>query len=177
VGAWVTSPFGPFADVMLERPDGHRLLLAPTEEIATYVSTIYTFDEVQVAAVAARREGPTLHVEAAPLDATLTIGRRTALGHLLRAIPRSVATSTTWATAIDPIARRVRTGVRTKGTTTGGTEFYAATDEHAIEAVSATWGSEDLGALTAVQPPVRFGFSSSPPRPAAVQVTTTIHPH
>ncbi|MGW5372453.1 hypothetical protein ACWES4_30080, partial [Streptomyces sp. NPDC004011] len=34
LGHWLRSPFGPFSDVMLERADGHRLLLAPTPETA-----------------------------------------------------------------------------------------------------------------------------------------------
>ena len=31
VGWWQDSPFGTFADAMVERADGHRMLLAPTE--------------------------------------------------------------------------------------------------------------------------------------------------
>src|SRR4051794_37547125 len=30
LGRWSSSPWGAFADVMVERPDGHRILLAPT---------------------------------------------------------------------------------------------------------------------------------------------------
>ena len=37
VGHWPGSPFGPFSDVMLERPDGERVLLAPTRETALAV--------------------------------------------------------------------------------------------------------------------------------------------
>lgn len=34
LGHWLGSPFGAFSDVMLERDDGDKLLLAPTRETA-----------------------------------------------------------------------------------------------------------------------------------------------
>ena len=48
VGRWLESPFGSFADAMIERPDGHRVLLAPSAEAAEFVASTYTFDEVRV---------------------------------------------------------------------------------------------------------------------------------
>src|SRR3954454_1939524 len=47
VGHWPASPFGAFTDVMVERPDGHRILLAPDERVAEFVAATYTFDEVR----------------------------------------------------------------------------------------------------------------------------------
>ncbi|WP_313788370.1 hypothetical protein [Subtercola endophyticus] len=55
IGMWVRSPFGRFADVMIEHPDGRRVLLAPSDRVATYVSSTYTFDEVRVVPVRAMR--------------------------------------------------------------------------------------------------------------------------
>src|SRR5918998_867562 len=55
VGRWTGSPFGPFADVMHEAPDGTRTLLAPGDEIAGYVAATYRFDRVVVVPVAAER--------------------------------------------------------------------------------------------------------------------------
>ena len=34
VGHWPTSPLGPLSDVMVQRPDGTRVLLAPSQEAA-----------------------------------------------------------------------------------------------------------------------------------------------
>jgi hypothetical protein len=48
VGIWNSSPFGPFSDVMVQEPSGHRLLLAPSEEVADFISDTYSFDEVRV---------------------------------------------------------------------------------------------------------------------------------
>lgn len=174
VGCWSSSPLGAFADVMVERADGHRILLAPSGDIGRYVGRIYTFDEVVVTPVELHRTPTALRARAGALRADVDIGRRTALGWLLRAVPRPVATSPWWASVLDPVAGRVRAGVRTRGSTAGGEEFYGATDERAVTAVAATWDGVDLGALARVEPPVRFGFGSSPARPSIVEVVTTV---
>ena len=72
------------------------------------------------------------------------------------------------------MARVLLPGVRTRGTTAGGDEFYAATDRHRLTTVAARWDGVDLGGLADVDPPVRFGFSSTPRRPSIVAVTTTV---
>ena len=53
VGHWPRSPFGPFTDVMVERPDGHRVLLAPARPVADFVAQTYRFDEVRIVPVTA----------------------------------------------------------------------------------------------------------------------------
>jgi len=58
IGMWETTPFGPFADVMIEEPGGRRILLAPTDESAEFIATTYTFDEVQVAPVTSAEPPP-----------------------------------------------------------------------------------------------------------------------
>lgn len=175
IGRWADSPFGSFADVMIERPDGHRVLLAPTTQVATFVAQTYTFDEVRVHEVAVRDAGAGWCVVAGELRLTLTIGRRAALGWLLHAIPRPVATSATWATLIDPIARVALRGVRTRGVARPGRrEWYAATDLVHITSLSASFDGQELGALAAVDPPCRFGFSSTPRIPSVTSVVTTV---
>lgn len=175
VGSWARSPFGSFTDLMIESSAGVRTLVAPSDEIAQYVAATYTFDEVRIQAVRATRTSGCLRVEAADLDLRLEIGARTALGWLLRCVPSPLATSRRFATAIDPIAKRIVRGVRTKGTAGAGrTETYGATDVHRITAVSGVFDGVEVGTLTDLWPPVRFGFSSAPPTPAIVSVTTKI---
>jgi hypothetical protein len=174
VGRWASSPFGSFTDVMVEQPDGRRVLLAPTAEIGGYVGGIYGFDDVVVVPVETALTAHRLDVSAGPLQAEVTIGRRTPLGWLLRLVPRPLARSPRWAAAIDPVAARLVSGVRTRGTTPGGEERYAATDWHAVTAVRATWEGADLGALAPVDPPVRFGFGSTPRAPSIVHVVTSV---
>ena len=59
IGHWPTSPLGAFTDVMVERPDGHRILLAPDEGVAEFVGATYTFDETRLGAVTHEEFGGT----------------------------------------------------------------------------------------------------------------------
>lgn len=203
LGWWHQSPFGAFADAMVERPDGHRILLAPTHQVADFVSATYVFDEVRIEAVtieawvgtsfpasesrresrdrarAARegssRRGATWQVDSPSLHLELTVGERTGVGRLLRLVPRGLATSPLWTTAIDPVARVAMRGVRTRGVARAGRrEYYGAVDSHAVAAASGRLDGIPLGDLAPVDPPCRFGFSSTPRRPSVTDVVTTI---
>jgi hypothetical protein len=175
VGHWPTSPFGAFTDVMVERPDGHRMLLAATEQVAAFVAGTYTFDEVCRTPVETAVAADRWTVRAGPLELMFRVGRRSALGALLRAVPRPVATDPRWITAIDVVARRVLPGVRTRGSAgQGRREYYAALDLHRITGAQVTWDGADQGGLTPVDPPVRFGFGSTPRAPSLVRVVTLV---
>lgn len=175
VGHWPRSPFGAFTDVMVERPDGHRLLLAPTPRVADFVAATYTFDEVLIGPVSARTDGVRWTVDAAPLALAFRTGTRPPLGRLLHLVPRRLATAPRWIAIVDAVARRVLPGVRTRGSAGGGREeFYGALDLHRIDAATASWDGTDLGALAPVDPPVRFGFGSTPRRPSLTRVTTLV---
>lgn len=175
VGVWDDSPLGSFADVMVERVDGSRVLLAPTREVADFVASTYRFDETRVEPVAVTRGPDQVGVVAPSLTLTAALGRRTALGWLLRGIPRRLAGSPVVATVTDPVARFVLRGVRTRGSAgQGRREYYGATDVRAVTAVTARLDGVDLGTLTPVDPPTRFGFSSTPRRPSLTEVVTTV---
>ncbi|MFF3064215.1 hypothetical protein ACFVQ3_06635 [Oerskovia sp. NPDC057915] len=177
VGRWDVSPFGAFADVMVERPDGERILLAPSHQVADLVATTYRFDRVEVCPVTVHRvAGPEdWHVVAGPLEAWVDVGRRTALGRVLRMVPRRVATSHRTTLLTDPVARVALRGVRTRGSAgPGRVEHYGATDVHEITGARTEWAGERLGDLRDVDPPVRFGFGSTPRRPVVTDVVTTI---
>lgn len=197
VGRWDASPFGAFADVMVERPDGERLLLAPSRPVAELVASTYRFDRVVLVPVAVTDEPahavpaatrdhgagarpgrgrlPDWHVVAGPLEARLAVGPRTTLGHVLRAVPHRVATSRHATVLTDPVARVLLRGVRTRGSAgPGRTEHYGATDVRALVAAQTRWDGTSLGDLRDVVPPVRFGFGSTPPRPSVTDVVTTI---
>jgi len=175
VGRWSASPFGRFADVMHEDPDGTRTLLAPNTQVADFVQGTYVFDAVRIVDVVTRRSAHGLQIEAGELTADIEIGGRTALGWSLHALPTALARSRHWCASIDPLARVLLRGVRTRGTAGNGRhEWYGATDRHRLTAVRASLGDTDLGAMADVWPPVRFGFSSTPRTPGIVAVTTTI---
>jgi hypothetical protein len=175
VGHWPTSPLGAFTDVMVERPDGHRMLLAPTPDVADFVTGTYRFDEVCHVPVDATVSGDRWAVRTGPLELTFTVGRRSPLGMLLRAVPRRLATDRRWITAIDVVARRALPGVRTRGSAgQGRREYYAALDLHRLSGARVSWDGVDQGGLAPVDPPVRFGFGSTPTTPALVRVVTLI---
>lgn len=173
LGHWARSPFGTFSDVMLERPDGHRLLLAPSRRTADFIADTYVFDEVRVVPVDVSVADGTWTVLAGPLELRFTTGRRSAVGLLLRAAPRPLSARPAWAAAVGLPALLL--GVRTRGSAGAGRrEWYGAHDLHLIASATATYGGEPLGRLARVDPPVRFGFGSTPRTPCLVRVTTTV---
>jgi len=175
VGMWERSPLGRFADVMVEDAAGHRTLLAPDDRVAAYVSSTYTFDEVRVVPVSWRKVDGGIGVTAGDLRLRLTVGGISALGVLLRLVPRAFATRPGWLRLVDPVARVLVPGARTAGSAGGGRrEHYGVTLARHLVAVEATDGSRDLGGLRRLTPPVRFGFGSAPAAPSLVDVVTTI---
>ncbi|MCC3266294.1 hypothetical protein [Arthrobacter gengyunqii] len=175
VGHWLESPFGAFTDVMMENAAGSRLLLAPSQEIADYVSGTYSFDAVDVADVEARLTAHQLLVSAGPLRLRADLGPRTLLGQLLERVPPAVAVHPRWLGAVSPLAGLLVRGVRTSGSAGGGRrEYYGVRSIRSLTGARASWEGRDLGGLSPIDPPVRFGFSSVPPKPQIVAVTTSI---
>jgi hypothetical protein len=175
VGWWRHSPLGEFADVMVEDAGGHRVLLAPDGRVAELLEQTYDFDEVVTGPVQVFSRGRTTRVHSRGLDLGFTVGRRTVLGGLLQFVPRRLATSARWLTLIDPVARMILTGVRTKGSArSGSTEFYGAYGLRRIDSLFGTWRGRDLGTLARVEPPVHFGFGSTPRQPMVTDLVTII---
>ncbi|MFC6345053.1 hypothetical protein ACFP8W_23930, partial [Nocardioides hankookensis] len=116
VGRWDESPYGAFADAMVETAEGHRVLLAPTPEVGDFVAATYTFDEVRVESITVN--GWVLSSRSLSIE--LEVGGRTGLGRLLRLVPDRVAESPAWCAVTDPVARVVLPGVRTRGTAGNG---------------------------------------------------------
>ncbi|HET8795836.1 MAG TPA: hypothetical protein VFM62_05620 [Arthrobacter sp.] len=175
IGLWNRSPFGPFTDVMLQHADGERVLLAPTQAIADYVSTIYRFDRVQVTEVSVVHSQPKLYLRAGPLSLDVVIGDRFLLGRALSLLPGRIAAHPAWLRLIDPVAARVMPGVRTAGTAGNGfREYYGVRDLHRITAISGSWYGAPLGRLRPVAPPVGFSFGSTPSQPMLATVVTSI---
>ncbi|MFD6169751.1 hypothetical protein [Streptomyces coeruleorubidus] len=176
LGHWQRSPFGPFSDVMIERADGERLLLAPSHRTADFVSDTYSFDSVRVVPVEVSVADDTWTVAAGPLELRFTVGRRRrALGVLLRAVPGVLAARPAWAALTNGPARLLPTHVRTRGRTGARRrEWYGVRDMRPVGVVSAVFEGLDLGVMAPVEPPVRFGFGSVPRKPTLTRVTTTV---
>ncbi|MDQ0673625.1 hypothetical protein QFZ36_001186 [Pseudarthrobacter siccitolerans] len=175
VGIWNSSPFGPFSDVMVQEPSGHRLLLAPSEEVADFISDTYAFDEVRILDVNTTLARDLLTVDAGALAVRSRLGGRTLLGCALRAVPRPLAVHPRWVRAISPVAAVLSSGSRTSGTAGSGRhEYYGVSDLRSISSAVVSWDGADAGALSPIVPAVDFGFSSVPPRPSLARVRTTV---
>lgn len=175
VGLWQHSPFGAFADVMVQQPSGHRLLLAPTGEVADFISSTYSFDEVRVVEVGTTLARGLLTVDAGSLAVRARLGGRTILGSALRAVPRPLAVHPRWLRAISPVAAVLSGGSRTSGTAGSGRhEYYGVSDLHSISSAVVSWDGVDAGKLAPILPAVEFGFSSVPPQPSLARVRTTV---
>ncbi|MFE2296504.1 hypothetical protein [Streptomyces sp. NPDC059452] len=178
VGHWPRSPFGAFSDVMVQRPDGERVLLAPSRRVAEFVSATYHFERIDVVPVAVTVSGAVSGAEwrvaAGGLELWLRTGRRSALGLVLSAVPAPLARSRTWAALCD-VPARLMPGVRTLGSAgSGRREWYGARGLWPVREARAVLDGTDLGALAPLEPPVDFGFGSAPRTPSLVRVTTTV---
>ncbi|WP_330342186.1 hypothetical protein [Streptomyces sp. NBC_00557] len=175
LGHWQQSPFGAFSDVMLERVDGERILLAPTRKTADFIGATYVFDTVRVVPVRVGVMDHTWSVTAGSLELRFLPGRRGLPGLLLRAVPGPLARSPAWSALTDVPARLLLPGVRTRGSARAGRrEWYGARDLRPIRLVSGIFEGVGLGVTAPVEPPVRFGFGSVPRKPALTRVTTTV---
>jgi len=175
IGSWRRTPLGSFGDAMVETAEGHRVLLAPSAEVAAFIEATYVFDEVRIEPISVATQAGRWRVASPSLALDLTVGGRMPLGRVLRLVPGRVATSPAWAALVDPVARITLRGVRTRGTALAGRqEYYGATDLHAVTSVAGSFDGVPLGALARVDPPCRFGFSSTPRRPAVTAVVTTV---
>jgi hypothetical protein len=174
VGMWDESPFGTFADVMVEQPSGHRILIAPRQAVADFVASTYAFDEVRIEPVSIA-PGDEWSVHTRSLQLRFTPGKPLWVSPVLGLVPAVVRRSAWWARLCNPFAGRLMPGVKTYGSAGGGrTEWYAASHVRRLTCARATWEGEELGELAPVTPPVRFGFASSPARPTLTTLTSYV---
>jgi hypothetical protein len=175
VGSWLESPFGRFADVMVETADGQRILLAPSDEVAEFVSATYEFDSIEIGPVDVHHTPDGFSVVAPGLAVDGRLGGPAPFDGLLRLVPGRLATAPAWLRTINPVAARLIQGVRTAGSAGNGRrEYYGVRRSRLIAAVEGTFRGVDLKGVAPLDPPVRFGFSSAPSTPQMVSVTTTI---
>jgi hypothetical protein len=175
VGSWHTSPFGAFTDVMLQRANDERVLLAPSAQIADYVAGTYSFDQVLVGPVTAELTDQHLTVRAPGLDVRVGIGGPAPVDRLLRLVPTRLAVAPWWLRLIDPVALRLVPGVHTAGSAGNNRrEYYGLRRSRRITALAGLLDGADLGGVAPLVPPVQFGFASAPATPQIVAVTTTI---
>ncbi len=170
LGHWEESPLGPVDDLMWATPDRCRRLLAPTGAAARFVSAVYGFDETVVTPLRARVRARGVDVHAPELGLEIHL---VADGWGVR-VP--VARPRWFTSGVEgPIARRLL-GVTVHGVSpTGVREWYQALSYRPVTAGWASLEGRDLGPLSPLDPPVRFGFSEPPRRPSVVGVRPVLH--
>ena len=164
---------GAVTDLMWARPTGERRLVAPTPEVAAFVSAVYRFDGVDVTPLEASLCVPATqagldgwHLRVAAPDLGLELSLHAGRGWRIP-FPRP-PWFTRWVEA--PLARRLL-GVRAYGVSpTGVREWYRADAYRPVVAGTASVGGQDLGPMGPLDPPVGFGFSEPPRRPSMVSV-------
>lgn len=182
VGAWATSPLGRVVDVMWVRPDGQRVLLAPSRAAADYISALYAFDEVRVVPVSGGWDGAATAVAAGPLRVRILAGRRDTRSRLFALRPPALLTRPAWVRLEDAVARPLvgrllggAAGVRAAGVAPGGQrEYYGARDYRPAVDAALTIDGRGAGAMRDLPASLGIGLSSFPTRPAVVHVITTI---
>jgi hypothetical protein len=171
LGRWAASPYGAFADAMVETATGHRVLLALSQEVADFVAATYSCDEVRIEPITVQSWA----VRSPSLTLDLETAGRTPLGRLLRLVPGRLAETPAWCAVTDPVARVVLRGVRTRGSARAGRrEWYGATDHRLVAAAGGRFDGADIGSLAPVAPPPRFRSSSTPPVPSITTAVTTL---
>jgi len=172
---------------MWATPDDERVLLAPSERVAAFVTAIYDFDDVRVGALDIASDGRRTtarwrgsdgtgsrvapHIASGPrsgdeLEVALTGGR-------LRPVPFPRPRAVTRYIEA-PIARALM-AVETYGTSpTGAREWYQTRGWRWVVDGRASVDGRDLGRPMSIDRPVGVGFSEPPRRPSIVSVRVAI---
>jgi hypothetical protein len=146
--------------------DGERRLVAPTPEVAAFVSAVYRFDRTEVTPLQAEVDLDEWHLRVSAPDLGLELALQARRGWRIP-FPRP-PWFTRWVEA--PLARRLL-GVRAYGVSpTGVAEWYRADAYRPVVAGEASLVGRDLGPVGPLHPPVNFGFSEPPRRPSMVAV-------
>lgn len=175
IGHWTRSPFGAFTDVMVQTAADERVLLAPSAEVAEFVADTYHFDRIDVGPVAAVMSGARLDVTAGELTVAVGVGGPAPLDRLLRLVPGGWPSRRGGSARSTPSPRgSCRASIPRVARGRGRREFYGVRRSRRIVSVSGAFGGRDLAGVAPLLPAVGFGFSSAPPDPQIVAVTTTI---
>lgn len=175
IGAWERGPLGPMTDVMWQRSDDRRILVASSAAVADFVGSIYRFEETRVdESLSCEVTSARLRLRSTELEIDLVAARPMRLFSLR---PKRLRRSAAWVRIEDAlfrpiVARLIRgaEGVRTFGVTPGGQkEWYPIDAYQRVIHGRAVAAGRSLGDLKPVAPPVTFGFSAFPAQPALVR--------
>jgi hypothetical protein len=166
VGAWRRSPIGPFTDAMWVQPDDVRVLLAPDEGVANYVSGIYAFERIEIVPFSGTATASSLSMRAGPLELDLVAG-----GGGRVPWPRPWW-FTRWVEG--PIARRLM-GVEVHGTSpTGVEEWYQARGWRWVSGGTVRIAGGPAAPPGPPRPRLAVGFGEPPPQPSITDLEVRV---
>ena len=166
IGDWSDSPQGAFTNLMWAKPDGTRVLIAPSEELGDFVSSLYSFDEVIVSPMEIERTEKSIEVEC-------DLGRVCMKWGLNVPLPFS---RPRWFIAnIEAPFARLFFGTKTHGTTRNGRkEWYHVRGLSRMKSVELELDGRSTKQMTGMAPSACFGFSNPPRMPLSVRVDSLI---
>ena len=166
IGDWSDSPQGAFTNLMWAKPDGTRVLIAPSEELGDFVSSLYSFDEVIVSSMEIERTEKSIEVEC-------DLGRVCMKWGLNVPLPFS---RPRWFIAnIEAPFARLFFGTKTHGTTRNGRkEWYHVRGLSRMKSVELELDGRSTKQMTGMAPSACFGFSNPPRMPLSVRVDSLI---
>tara|TARA_X000001036_G_scaffold907_3_gene783 strand:- start:7718 stop:8362 length:645 start_codon:yes stop_codon:yes gene_type:complete len=166
IGDWKNSPHGPFTNLMWAKPDGTRILIAPSQELGDFVSSLYSFEEVIVSPMEINRTGKSIEVSCDLGSVSMEWGMTIPL---LFPRPR-------WFIAnVEAFFARLLFGTKTHGTTRNGLkEWYHVRGLSRMKSVTLDLDGRTSNQMTGMAPSACFGFSNPPRMPLSVRVDSHI---
>ena len=166
VGTWKESIFGEFTDIMWAKKDGTRVLIAPTQEIANYVTAMYSFDEVILEEISTSLNDSNLSVNCNTMNLEFSWNK---------GFPIPFKRSLLFIRTIELFFAKLVFSTRTYGLTKNNRQEWYAIDR-VSHITSATGNIEggNIGEFGPMKEPCKFGFSEAPKKPSSCAVRTHI---
>ena len=166
IGDWRESPHGAFTNLMWAKPDGTRVLIAPSEELGDFVSSLYSFEKVIVSPMEIERTEKSIEVKC-------DLGRVYMQWGMTIPLPFS---RPRWFIAnVEAPFARLFFGTKTHGTTRNGRkEWYHVRGLSRMKSVELELDGRSTKQMTGMAPSACFGFSNPPRMPLSVRVDSLI---
>ena len=166
IGQWNDTPFGSFNDIMWVTPNQKRILVCGDEKIASYISSMYTFEEVAIQPVSIVQNPNGLQIQTNTIEISLewskgfTIPFRRSLFFIKN---------------VESWFAKVFFKTKTYGITNNHRqEWYMINHLSKVIQCEGYMNNESLGTLSNIDETCGFGFSDPPRKPSSVLVKTHI---
>ena len=166
IGDWVDSPLGSFTNIMWARADGKRILISPSPECASYVSNLYSFEEVIISPLNVKRKKKNIEIESKNLSIFIEWGW---------SFPIPFNRPRWFISNFEYFFANLFFGTKTHGKTKDNRkEWYMVRSISRVRHASAKYKGKSFGSIAKISSPINFGFSDPPKNPSSVRVTSMI---